>query len=71
MTEIWPNKGEPGFPCRLCGVRPDVACRHRPADPSWSMGTAPPVTDNRSKPRPGNGHNFKNRRKIARERLGL
>jgi hypothetical protein len=23
---------EVGAPCGLCGVRPDVACRHRPAD---------------------------------------
>lgn len=22
------------FPCKLCGVRPDVACRHRPAEPA-------------------------------------
>ena len=23
---------EPGKPCVACGVRPDVACRHRPAE---------------------------------------
>ena len=26
---------ETGQPCPLCAVRPDVACRHRPADESW------------------------------------
>lgn len=26
---------EPGQPCTFCGVRPDVACRHRPADSSY------------------------------------
>jgi hypothetical protein len=24
---------DPGFPCSYCGVRSDVACRHRPAEP--------------------------------------
>lgn len=24
-----------GYPCALCSVRPDVACRHRDADPRW------------------------------------
>lgn len=28
---------EPGQPCGLCGVRPDVACSHRPADPDWTQ----------------------------------
>jgi hypothetical protein len=23
------------FPCPYCNVRPDIACRHRPADPSF------------------------------------
>lgn len=22
-------------PCPKCQVRPDVACKHRPADPDW------------------------------------
>lgn len=26
---------EPGAPCWLCGVRPDVECQHRAADPAW------------------------------------
>lgn len=30
-----------GTPCDKCGVRPDVACRHRAADP----GYRPPVQD--------------------------
>lgn len=47
-------------PCKLCGVRPDVACRHRPADTSWSMGDAPPDEDGRAAGnRPGNGHHLK------------
>lgn len=38
---------ESGFPCPLCQVRPDVACRHRPAS-DWSMGEAPPDLDLRT-----------------------
>ena len=30
-----------GSPCTLCGVRPDVACRHRPADETYH----PPVQE--------------------------
>lgn len=33
---------EPGRPCPLCDVRPDVACRHRAADPNWQGITARP-----------------------------
>lgn len=33
---------EPGRPCPLCDVRPDVACRHRPADPQWAGISARP-----------------------------
>lgn len=28
-------------PCPRCGVRPDVACKHRPADPQW-LKVSPP-----------------------------
>jgi hypothetical protein len=57
--------GEPGSPCGLCGVRPDVACSHRPADPGW----APPDQDRDPPDRrllglsAGNGWNFHGRRK--------
>lgn len=23
------------FPCFMCNARPDVACKHRAADPEW------------------------------------
>lgn len=35
------NVLEPGTPCPYCQVRPDVACRHRPADPTWTMRDPP------------------------------
>lgn len=34
------------FPCGYCAARPDVACRHRPADPDYV-----PV-ERRVKPKP-------------------
>jgi len=53
----------PGYPCTLCQVRPDVACRHRPADEDWSMGKDPPETDSRKgSERPGSGIHFRSRR---------
>lgn len=39
-----------GYPCKRCGVRPDVSCRHRPADQSWTMGAPPVETDLRRLP---------------------
>lgn len=36
------NRPDPGFPCYYCQVRPDVSCKHRDADPTWSMGPEPP-----------------------------
>lgn len=67
MSIGWERPKDPGFPCRLCGVRPDLDCPHRPADPSWSMGPTPPSDERKGQPRPGNGHNFKSRRaQIAR-----
>lgn len=39
--ECCPEAADMSAPCRLCGVRPDVACRHRPADERYS----PPVQD--------------------------
>jgi hypothetical protein len=47
-------------PCFKCGVRPDIACAHREADPDYQ----PPKqysTFDPYKPRPGelNGRNFK------------
>lgn len=54
---------EPGYPCSLCQVRPDVSCRHRAADTSRSMGVTPKDEDGRktspSRARPGNGNNFR------------
>lgn len=37
MTELTHRtlRAEAGYPCSLCCVRPDVACRHRDADPHW------------------------------------
>lgn len=60
----------PGYPCPLCQVRPDVPCRHRPADPEWSMGDDPPDPDQRrGTPRPGQGKNFYGRRQVNKEIL--
>lgn len=60
---------EPGAPCALCQVRPDVACRHRPADPNWSMGAAPVETDNRrNRDYTGQGYNFRKGSKGGRPR---
>lgn len=47
MFPLRPSAPDPGFPCKRCGVRPDVDCDHRPADPHWSMGPEPPDTDGR------------------------
>lgn len=58
---------DPGYPCPLCQVRPDVACRHRPADPDWSMGPSLPDTSTRSVPRPGQGFNFRTRKRGHRK----
>ncbi len=67
----WPTPKDPGFPCPHCGVRPDVACARRPADPYWSMGPEPPDEDGRRKAtaRPGNGNNFHRRRSDLAGRL--
>lgn len=68
----WPTPKDPGFPCPHCGVRPDVACARRPADPYWTMGPPPPDTDGRKgTERPGNGNNFHRRRSDQIKRLGL
>lgn len=53
MRTLRPNTPDPGFPCRLCAVRPDVDCAHRPADPLWSMGPEPRETDQRRLDSPG------------------
>lgn len=49
-----------GSPCELCGVRPDVACRHRPADPAYTPPRQPPEHDSRKLAR-DQGRNFGNR----------
>lgn len=43
-----------GYPCALCSVRPDVACRHRDADPRWKPAhDAVELREVRSGPVPG------------------
>lgn len=42
MRSLKPADPDPGFPCKLCAVRPDIDCDHRPADPLWTMGPPPP-----------------------------
>lgn len=62
---------ESGFPCSLCQVRPDVACRHRPADPSWTP--PPPMAPARagqgSGGGGGNGWNLQRGWKMHEQRL--
>lgn len=57
---------EPGAPCYKCGVRPDVACRHRPADPEWQALVFEDKRDGRSRPDGGQGLNFKTRSRVAK-----
>lgn len=47
MRTLKPSDPDPGFPCKLCAVRPDLDCSHRPADPLWTMGPEPPDEDGR------------------------
>lgn len=56
-----------GAPCRLCGVRPDVACRHRPA-----VGAPPrpdlPADNRLRRDFAGQGFNFR-RRELPRGKI--
>jgi len=52
---------EAGFPCTLCGVRPDVSCRHRPG-----VGEAPPqdeLVEKHKRSYDGQGYNFRTRKR--------
>ena len=53
------RRPDPGFPCYYCGVKPDIACEHRPADPEWSMGPEPPAEDGRKNPANHRGGRFR------------
>lgn len=44
MRDFFPPAGHP---CPQCGVRPDVGCRHRAADPDWQPPDQPGETDRR------------------------
>lgn len=51
-----------GEPCPKCGVRPDVACVHRPADENWK-GPPPAKADmRRERDFTGQGLNFGTRK---------
>lgn len=54
-----------GAPCELCGVRPDVACRHREADPGYRPPEQFETRDARSRPDGGQGLNFGKRKVIS------
>lgn len=52
----------PAEPCRRCGVRADVGCKHRPAQGVVPLVVAtagdPPPLDRRSRPNGGQGLSF-------------
>jgi hypothetical protein len=56
---------DPGYPCNLCGVRSDVACKHRPAEPEIVRPEG--IADKRRDPatyyQNAGGRNFQRRRK--------
>jgi hypothetical protein len=55
---------EPGKPCLMCGVRSDIACRHRPAE----AGRPPPPEQKedgrKRRDWTGNGRNFHVRKRV-------
>ena len=53
----------PGTPCFRCGVRPDVDCPHRPADPDWAPSR--PIVSRPPDRRASNGLNFKTRTYVS------
>ena len=55
---------EPGAPCPWCAVRPDVPCRHRPADPDYRRPEQDEGEEDKYKPKRGEGQglNFKTRK---------
>ena len=56
-----------GAPCVMCGVRPDVACRHRPASEEWQppKHANPAVDPYKPKRGDGAGLNFGKRTRIG------
>lgn len=57
------------WPCSMCGVRPDVACKHRPADPDWqAYEQAKPDPMDKYKPikQEGNGRNMRRSKRAER-----
>jgi hypothetical protein len=53
---------EPGYPCPYCQVRPDVDCRHRPADPNWKRPEQQAEPPKRDIPGSYQGLNFGTRK---------
>lgn len=51
------NELEPGYPCKLCGVRSDIACRHRQAE--TLRAPFPDRIDGRSLNTDGRGYAFR------------
>lgn len=49
-------------PCPKCGVRPNVACPHRPADESWTGPPPSKVDMRRERDFTGQGLNFGTRK---------
>lgn len=54
----------PGEPCASCGVRPDVACQHRPASGGLPIALREDGESKAKRKRDysGTGHNFRARR---------
>lgn len=55
-----------GEPCPKCGVRPNVACAHRPVDPAWAGGKPfePKEDGRRTRDYTGQGLNFGTRKQL-------
>lgn len=54
---------DPGFPCGMCGVNAYTDCRHRPGEPPIDRSHVIDHDDRRGTPRPGNGNNFRTRKR--------
>lgn len=61
---------EPGMPCFYCGVRPDVACRHRPATGSAPVQQPEPPQLPQRRKDGGQGLAFKTRKQNLNSRWG-
>lgn len=62
MREFFPAHGSP---CEKCGVRPDVSCAHREADPAYRPPVQDDVADRRSRHDGGQRLNFGKRQLIS------